>query len=46
MILIALGANMPGPAGSPAAALTAALKRLAERGIKILCVSSFYESPA
>jgi 2-amino-4-hydroxy-6-hydroxymethyldihydropteridine diphosphokinase len=46
MILISLGANMPGSAGSPAAALTAALERLEERGIKILIVSSFYESPA
>jgi 2-amino-4-hydroxy-6-hydroxymethyldihydropteridine diphosphokinase len=46
MILIALGANMPGSAGSPAAALTAALERLEEREIKILIVSSFYESPA
>jgi 2-amino-4-hydroxy-6-hydroxymethyldihydropteridine diphosphokinase len=46
MILIALGANMPGSAGSPAAALSAALERLEERGIKILIVSSFYESPA
>jgi 2-amino-4-hydroxy-6-hydroxymethyldihydropteridine diphosphokinase len=46
MILIALGANMPSSAGSPAAALTAALERLEERGIKILIVSSFYESPA
>jgi len=46
MILIALGANMPGSVGSPAAALSAALERLEERGIKILIVSSFYESSA
>ena len=46
MILIALGANLPSSAGPPAATLTAALARLEERGIKILAVSSFYETPA
>ena len=46
MILIALGANLPGPAGAPADALRAALTRLEERGVKILSVSSFYETPA
>ena len=46
MILIALGANLPGPAGSPADALRAALARLEERGVKIHSVSSFYETPA
>ena len=46
MILIALGANLPGPAGPPAATLRAALVRLEERGVKILSVSSFYETPA
>lgn len=46
MILIALGANLPGPAGAPADALRAALARLEERGVKILSVSSFYETPA
>ena len=46
MILIALGANLPGPAGPPAAALRAALAQLEERGVKILSVSSFYETPA
>ena len=46
MILIALGANLPSPAGPPAATLKSALVRLEERGIKILSVSSFYESPA
>ena len=46
MILIALGANLPGPAGPPAAALRAALARLEERGVKILSVSSFYATPA
>lgn len=46
MILIALGANLPGPAGAPADALRAALARLEERGVKIQSVSSFYETPA
>ncbi len=46
MILIALGANLPSHAGPPAATLRAALVRLGQRGVKILCISSFYESPA
>jgi len=46
VILLALGANLPGPAGSPADALRAALARLEERGVKIHSVSSFYETPA
>jgi len=46
VILIALGANLPGPVGAPADALRAALTRLEERGVKILSVSSFYETPA
>jgi len=46
VILIALGANLPSPAGSPTATLRAALVRLEERGVKILSVSSFYETPA
>jgi 2-amino-4-hydroxy-6-hydroxymethyldihydropteridine diphosphokinase len=46
VILIALGANLPSTAGSPAATLKSALDRLAEQGVKIRSVSSFYESPA
>jgi len=46
MILIALGANLPSPAGPPAVTLKAALARLEQRGVKILSVSSFYETPA
>ncbi|HKY19083.1 MAG TPA: 2-amino-4-hydroxy-6-hydroxymethyldihydropteridine diphosphokinase [Rhizomicrobium sp.] len=46
MILIALGASLPSPMGPPAVTLRAALSRLAERGVQILSVSSFYESPA
>ena len=46
MILIALGANLPSSAGAPAATLRSALVRLEERGVKILSVSSFYETAA
>jgi len=46
MILIALGANLPGPAGQPARALDHALGELEGKGVKIRRVSSFYETPA
>jgi 2-amino-4-hydroxy-6-hydroxymethyldihydropteridine diphosphokinase len=46
VILIALGANLPSSAGPPAATLRSALVRLEERGVKILSVSSFYQTPA
>lgn len=46
MILIALGANLPSPAGLPAETLNAALARLEQRGMKILARSSLYETPA
>jgi 2-amino-4-hydroxy-6-hydroxymethyldihydropteridine diphosphokinase len=46
MILIALGANLPSPAGQPARTLKHALGKLGSKGIKIRGVSSFYESPA
>jgi 2-amino-4-hydroxy-6-hydroxymethyldihydropteridine diphosphokinase len=46
MILIALGANLPGPSGAPADTLKAALRRLAELGIEIRSVSAFYATPA
>ena len=46
MILIALGANLPSPVGPPAATLKAALVRLDQLGVKILSVSSLYETPA
>ncbi|HEY0267303.1 MAG TPA: 2-amino-4-hydroxy-6-hydroxymethyldihydropteridine diphosphokinase [Rhizomicrobium sp.] len=46
MILIALGANLPSPAGSPAVTLKCALDRLEALGVKILSVSSLYETPA
>jgi 2-amino-4-hydroxy-6-hydroxymethyldihydropteridine diphosphokinase len=46
MILIALGANLPSPAGQPAETLNAALARLEQQGVKILVRSSLYETPA
>lgn len=46
MILIALGANLPGPAGEPASALNHALRQLDGKGVKIRRVSSLYETPA
>lgn len=46
MILIALGSNLASPAGPPAATLKGALVRLEQQGVKILSVSSFYETPA
>ncbi len=45
-MVIALGVNLPSLAGPPAATLRAALARLEQRGVKILGVSSFYETPA
>ena len=46
MILIALGANLPSPAGPPAATLEAAQRRLEELGIEILARSHLYETPS
>lgn len=46
MILIALGSNLKSPAGPPAITLKGALDRLEKLGVKILSVSSFYETPA
>jgi 2-amino-4-hydroxy-6-hydroxymethyldihydropteridine diphosphokinase len=46
VILIALGANLPSPASPPAATLRYALDRLEQLGVKILSVSSLYETPA
>ena len=46
MILIALGGNVASPAGPPADTLKRALARLEDLGVKILSVSSFYETPA
>jgi len=46
VITIALGANLPSVAGTPEQTLRAALVRLEEFGLRILSVSSFYETPA
>jgi 2-amino-4-hydroxy-6-hydroxymethyldihydropteridine diphosphokinase len=45
-IFIALGANLPGPAGPPRAALEEALARLAAEGVRVLGRSRWYRSPA
>jgi 2-amino-4-hydroxy-6-hydroxymethyldihydropteridine diphosphokinase len=46
VILIALGANLPGPAGPPAAQLDAALDLLAAQGIAVARRSRWWRSPA
>jgi len=46
VILLALGANLPSNVGPPASTLRAALARLERLGVRILNVSSFYETPA
>jgi len=46
VILIALGASLPSPAGSPAQTLTAALRELARRSITIESRSGFYRTAA
>ena len=46
MILIALGANVPSPAGQPADTLLAALRELGQRGITVEKQSGFYKNPA
>jgi 2-amino-4-hydroxy-6-hydroxymethyldihydropteridine diphosphokinase len=44
MILIALGANLPGPAGPPLAQCEAALAQLRARGIAVTARSPWYET--
>jgi len=46
IVLIALGANIPGPAGAPAESLSAAVNKIREIGILDLKVSSFLKTPA
>ncbi len=46
MILIALGANLPSPAGTPTETLRQALFRLVQRGITVERQSGFYKSAA
>jgi 2-amino-4-hydroxy-6-hydroxymethyldihydropteridine diphosphokinase len=45
-IYVALGANLPSPAGAPAETLTAALAALGREGVRPVAVSRFYRSPA
>jgi 2-amino-4-hydroxy-6-hydroxymethyldihydropteridine diphosphokinase len=44
MILIGLGANLPSPAGAPAATFAAALDALGENGVRILARSRRYRT--
>lgn len=44
VILVGLGANLPGPGGSPRATLEMALAALGRRGVRIAARSPFYES--
>ena len=46
MILIALGANLPSPAGEPAETLRAALQALGAQGVVVRAASKFYATPA
>lgn len=46
MILIALGANLPFRGSPPAETLRTALGTLADKSVKLVKVSGFYESPA
>lgn len=46
MILIALGANLPSPAGAPAETLNQAVNLMAQRDITVEKQSGFYESVA
>lgn len=46
MILIALGANLPSPAGPPLHTLKRALGELERQGVEIRDLSHFYETPA
>jgi 2-amino-4-hydroxy-6-hydroxymethyldihydropteridine diphosphokinase len=46
MIYVALGANVPSPAGPPAVTLRQALGTMPRHGIEVLTVSPFYRTPA
>jgi len=46
MILVALGANLPSPTGSPATTLACALGSMAAHGIRVRKVSAYYSTPA
>ena len=44
MILVALGANLPGPAGPPLAQCEAALARMRASGIAVVARAPWYET--
>lgn len=44
MILVALGSNLPGPAGDPRQTLEAALAAMPSRGLRVVAVSPWYRS--
>ena len=46
MIYVALGANIPSPAGPPAVTLKRALAAMPKHGIEVVAVSRFYRTPA
>jgi len=46
MILVALGANLPGPWGRPRQGLEAALGQFPSYGLRVEAVSPFYRTPA
>ncbi len=46
MILVALGANLPGTWGSPKRGVEAALEQFPAYGLKVEAVSRFYRTPA
>ncbi len=46
MILVALGANLAGPAGPPRAQLEAAIAAMASHGIHVTARSSWWRTPA
>lgn len=43
--LVALGANLPSPAGPPAATLAAALAEMGRRGLRLRAISRFFHTP-
>jgi 2-amino-4-hydroxy-6-hydroxymethyldihydropteridine diphosphokinase len=45
MILIAVGANLPGPAGPPMQNCEAALQALAKDGVRVVAHSRWYRTP-
>ena len=45
LVIVALGSNLPGPAGAPAQTLSAALKGLGDSGLAVASVSRFFATP-